>query len=308
VRGEQNPAYRQPSGMYMSKIRLNKRRIPTDRWSAVIASPVDISGEIDTDKHGELVIFHGGWGKGIERYGPFLVKLAENGYLPIAIDTRYVYGDRQLPRRGIRQSWRVGDTNPYFSEADRAGNRWKYRKPTVLLEILRALDLEEEPRKLVGHSEGGRVQALVARATPNQTTGLYLVNSAGTGDSSGGANRMIQANRNSIREMRASDDGTLVAVMSALGSVAHTASHLNRFWHEKTMLQEADTWAELDKLEGIVDVTVFHALYDELVSFDVCAVQARSRPWVDFIPTAGSHRNIYDRDVQDLIVQAMAKE
>lgn len=289
----------------MTRLKLNEKKIPTDRWSARVVSPVDLSGEINTDRYGELLVFHPGWGKKPERYGSFLVKLAENGFLPLALDTRYAYADRRTPRSRFSQSWTTGDTNPYFPEANQAGNRWKYRRPTVLLEILRALDLEDEPKTIAGHSDGGRISTLAARASAATTNRLIVINGAGTGDSSGGAKRLASSNKNSLSEIVSGEEDILHIATSAASSVAYAASHPNRFLHEKRMLQEADTWSEIDLLQGEVDVLVFHAIDDELISFDDCEARARLRPWADFTPTEGYHRNIYDAPIQDQIIEKM---
>lgn len=138
---------------------------------------------------------HPGWAKSPERHAEFLVRLANNGFLPIGVDTRYAYADRQLAREdAISQLWVVGEDNPHFKDIGVTGNRWQYRRPTVLLEICRRPGIEE--RSYIGHSEGGRIGALSAAARPDIVNKLIVVNGAGTGNSSGGMRRLIKSNVN----------------------------------------------------------------------------------------------------------------
>lgn len=288
----------------MRRNTLNKVVLPTDRWTARAVSPVNISKGVDTAKYGEVLLFHPGWAKSPERHAEFLIRLADNGFLPIGVDTRYAYADRQQPRKSIvMQPKTVGEGNPYFDVKGAAGNRWQYRRPTALLEICKRLGVEE--RSYIGHSDGGRISALAATANPEVVNGLVVVNGAGTGNSSNGVQRLVRSNVNRARELTAGDGSIAETAASALGSVAYAMTHLRRTLAEKHVIQHADTWEVIDDIDADVAVTVFHATNDELISFDDCERNAQQRPSVEFVPTVGGHSNIYKPAVQSLIIRSL---
>ena len=288
----------------MQKNRFHKVILPTDRWSARAISPVNISKEIDTARYGEVVIVHPGWAKSPERHAEFLVRLANNGFLPIGVDTRYAYADRQLTREDIiSQPWVAGKDNPYFKNIGVTGNRWQYRRPTVLLEICRRLGVEE--RSYIGHSDGGRISALSAAAEPDIVNKLIVVNGAGTGNSSGGMRRLIKSNAIRAREIATGDTSFVETTSSAIGSITYAITHPRRTVAEKHVIQKADTWDVIDSFESDIDIAVFHAINDELISFDDCKQSAEQRPNVLFVPTAGGHSNIYKHAIQDLIIASL---
>ncbi|MBP7806926.1 alpha/beta fold hydrolase [Candidatus Saccharibacteria bacterium] len=278
--------------------------LPTDRWSAKVVSPIDISNGVDTDKYGDVVIVHPGWAKAPERHAKLLFRLASEGFLPIGIDTRYAYSDRRLPRRSlVGQQLMVGNENPFFA-ASAEDNRWRYRRPTVLLDICERLGVEQ--RSYVGHSEGGRISTLATVANSDDVSKLVLVNSAGTGSSAGGGKRLAHSNVNRIAELAQSPSQIPEATISALGSTAYALTHLRRTLAEKRIIQLADTWTEIDKLEGAsVVVTILHAESDELISFGDSRDSAASRQWLSFIPTPGGHSNVYETHVHDQIIRSL---
>ncbi len=136
--------------------------LPTDRWSVRAISPIDIRDGVD-DSMGHPVVIHPGWGKAPERHTELMLDLTEAGYLPIGVDTRYGYSNRQLQPatrfRVLTQPYSVGIDNPYFENSDSAANRWQYRRPTSLLHMCERLNIVE--RSYIGHSEGGRVVSLL---------------------------------------------------------------------------------------------------------------------------------------------------
>jgi|GEM_PF-2806411 len=292
----------------MSAPKLNKLSIPTDRWSASVYSPVDIAdgldNGLDVDKYGKVVVLHPGWQKSPKRHAKLLIKLAENGYLPLGVDTRIGHSDRQSPRSGLRRHYMTSTNNPYFPEADRAGNRWKYRRPTVLLDSLDRLNVDK--RFYVGHSMGGLICALASAADPSHTDGLIIVNGACMGDSSGGVARMMKSNGNTIKGILGGANDLGEATVSGLSSTAHTITRPRRFMAEKQLAQQVDAWEEVDKLEGLVDTTVMHARNDELIDFADTADSARLRPWVSFVPTEGGHDNVYQDAIHELIINTLA--
>lgn len=105
--------------------------------------------------------------------------------------------------------------------------------------------------------------------------------------------------------MAAGDTGIVETASSAIGSVAYAITHPRRTVAEKHVIQKADTWDVIDNLESDVDIAVFHAINDELISFDDCKQSAEQRPNVLFVPTAGGHSNIYKHAIQDLIIAAL---
>lgn len=288
----------------MSKYRLHEVILPTDRWSARAVSPVDISEGVDTAKYGEVVLVHPGWAKSPERHAKFLVRLANNGFLPIGVDTRYAYADRQQPRSSvIFQPKTVGKSNPYFKVDGTGDNRGQYRRPTVLLEICRRLGIEK--RSYIGHSDGGRISTLATAAEPEKVNELVVVNGAGTGDSSSGVQRLIRSNTNRVKEMLVDDSSILETTASALGSAAYALTHLRRTIAEKHVIQNTNTWEVIDSLGSNVGVTVLHAISDELISFEDCERKAQQRPNVVFIPTIGGHSNVYEPAIQDLVIASL---
>jgi pimeloyl-ACP methyl ester carboxylesterase len=289
----------------LMKSRLNELTIPTDRWSARLVSPVDLNHGLNTEKYGDVVVVHPGWAKAPERHIDLLTELADNGFLPIGIDTRYAYSDLQRPRKSIvGQPMRVGAENPYFPNASRADNRWTYRRPTALLDICRRLGIEK--RSYVGHSDGGRIVTLAALGEPEKTDKLVIVNAAGTGDSSRGLQRLMDANANRLGSFVSGEDDASIAAKSALGSVTYAVTHPRRTLVEKHVIQSTNTWALLDELHADnVDATVIHARGDEMISFEDSARSASERSWVDFIPTDGGHSNIYETSVRKLIIQTL---
>jgi pimeloyl-ACP methyl ester carboxylesterase len=286
------------------KMRMREVVLPTDRWQARAISPFDVSKGIDTDKYGEVVVVHPGWAKAPERHGRLLVRLADEGFLPIGVDTRYAYSDRRTPRKSLTsQRFRVGNTNPFF-EATPQDNRWRYRRPTVLLDVCERLGVTR--RSYIGHSDGGRIAVIAAVADPSNVNKLIVVNGAGTGDSSGGAKRLTISNANRIGEFVSDVREIPAATASAIGSTVYALTHLRRTLAEKRAIQQADTWGEIDRLEDTeTDVTVLHARNDKLISFNDSARAAEQRQWVDFVPTIGGHSNVYEPAVQVQIIQSL---
>jgi len=280
--------------------------LPTDRWSARIVSPVDIRDGLKSD-HDGVVVVHPGWGKAPERNWTLLERLAREGFLPLGVDTRYGYADRRLPRRGVTsQPYVVGARNPYFELMHASDNRWRYRRPTVLLDICERLGIGK--RSYVGHSEGGRITALAATANPDITNKLIVINGAGTGSSAKGAARLVRSNANRISELARTRNELVEATVSALGSTAYALSHLRRTNRERHEIQATDTWKILDELaQTPVDVTVLHARQDEMISFSDSALRANERNWVDFVPTDGGHSNVYDTAIHSLVIDALKK-
>ncbi|HEY4964711.1 MAG TPA: hypothetical protein VIH90_08545 [Candidatus Saccharimonadales bacterium] len=288
----------------MSGIKLNERVLPTDRWSARIVSPVDISNDIDPVKYGPVVMFHPGWGKSPERYARLLYRMADSGILPIGIDTRYAYSDRQQPRSNIlAQHKTVGTSNPYFKINGKVENRLEYRRSTVALDIQRRLGINGASQ--VGYSEGGRIAAQVAIETKDAPS-LVIINGAGTGDSSHGFRRMARSNLNRITEMLKGNLDVPDLIGSSLGSTVYTLSHLRRTVGEKRVIQKADTWGMLDLFkDSVTSVAVLQATNDELISFEDSESASHSRQWVTFEPTPGTHSNIHNPYVQDLAIRAI---
>lgn len=289
----------------MPRTKLCEVVLPTDRWSARAVSPVNIRNGVDPARYGKVVVLHPGWGKSPERHTDFLVQLAENGFLPVGVDTRYGYGDRSKSQRNkLLQPRVVSGSNPYFAVNGRAENRWLYRRPTVLLNVCEQLGIVE--RSYIGHSEGARVSALAASVTSDVTDKLIIVNGAGTGDSSRGASRLARSNVNNARSLLADSVNLPTAAKSAVGSVFYSVTHPRRTWAEKQVIQANDTWSVVDQLEGTdVGVSVFHARDDELIAFSDSQERASARPWVEFTPTDGTHSNIYEKCVRDLIIQSL---
>lgn len=289
----------------MNLKKLHKLSIPTDRWSARVVSPINISGGLDTAAYGEVVVVHPGWGKSPERYAGLLWHLADKGFLPIGIDTRYAYSDRKTPRsRFLVQPPVVGDSNPYFDTFKRSDNRWEYRRPTVLLDICERIGVGK--RSYVGHSDRGRIAVLATVARPEAVDNLVIVNAAGTGSSANGLARMVKSNRNRLGELFVNPDQLVSSSISAIGSLGYTVTHLRRTIGEHSVIQRTNTWELLDRIKyENVGVTVLHAMGDELVSFDDSELQSRSRQWINFIATSGSHSNVYEPKVQKVISQAL---
>jgi pimeloyl-ACP methyl ester carboxylesterase len=249
-------------------------------------------------------MFHPGWGKAPERYSQFLFRIADCGFLPIGIDTRYAYSDRKQPRANIlAQHWIVGKTNPYHEVNGRAENRWKYRRSTVALDIMQRLNITGASQ--VGHSEGARIATLVTLATPD-TPSLVLINGAGTGDSSRGVRRLVKSNVNRAREMARGNLNVTDLIRSSLGSTAYALTHLRRTVAEKAIIQTPETWDLIDELKDRqTATTVLHAIDDELVSFAGSRDASLSRQWVPFEATPGDHSNIFHPAVQDLAIIAL---
>lgn len=290
--------------------KLHEVVFSTDRRLAPAraVSPVDIRRGIDTKAYGKVVILHPGWGKAPERHAKFLLQLADNGFLPIGVDTRYGYCDQQLlkPPKLI-QPRIVSTTNPYFFVSGHSENRWRYRRPTVLLNICEMLGITE--RAYIGHSEGGRIAALASLAQPEVSERLIIVNGAGTGGSSRGGKRLTISNANNARALFSNRTDLLPAAQSALGSMAYAMTHLRRTWSEKEVIQSTDTWTILDELKGHnMPVHVLHARDDELISFEDSEMRAQQRPWVEFLPTSGNHSNVYEQGVRDLIINTLQKD
>jgi pimeloyl-ACP methyl ester carboxylesterase len=279
--------------------------LPTDRWSARAISPFDITQGINTDKYGEVVLVHPGWAKAPERHRHLLLKLAEHGFLPIGVDTRYAYSDRLSPRKSIvAQPFKVGKSNPFFEGSTTVDNRWRYRRPTVLLDICARLEIQR--RSYVGHSDGGRIGVLAAVANPADVDNLVVINGAGTGSSSSGGRRFAKSNLSRVIELGNNISEIPEATSSAIGSAVYALTHFRRTFAEKQTIQATNTWAELDKLEHAdIGVTVMHAVSDELISFDDSQLAAESRPWVNFTKLDGGHSNVYEPAVHDHIIQAL---
>ena len=289
----------------MPKPRLHEVILPTDRWSARAISPVDIRSSIDNTAYGPTVVLHPGWGKSPERHTTLLTKLADAGFLPIGVDTRYAYADRRSPRRSLsQQPMRVGTVNPYFADGSRNNNRLEYRRPTVLLDICERLGITQ--RSYIGHSEGARIVTLAALANIELTDQLVLVNGAGLGDSSQGVRRLTASNADRLHELAADPSELGQQVVSALGSTLYAGLHLRRTLAEKKIIQSTDTWQLLDQLESTnVAVAVLHAKDDKLVCIETASQLATERPWVRFVPTEGSHSNVYETAVQELIARSL---
>ncbi|HSW37177.1 MAG TPA: alpha/beta hydrolase [Candidatus Saccharimonadales bacterium] len=281
---------------------LYERVLPTDRWSARIVSPVDIRHNIPQD-YDSIAVLVGGWGKAPERYRRLMGRILAEGILALGVDTRWAYSDRRQPRKNlIQQSWRVGSNNPDFDVTSRADNRWLYRQPTTLLDVLDRLEVGE--RSYIGHSKGGSIATLATVARPDEVKKLIVVNGAGTGDSSNGIARLVRSNKNRAKELVHTRADLAEAMLSALGSTVYTMAHLRRTNEERRRdLQKTDTWSNIDKLEfEDVDVTVMHAKEDEMISFADCSERATSRDWVKFIPTEGGHSSIYETTVHNILI------
>ncbi len=275
-----------------------------DRWSARVVSPLDLSDGVDSAIHGHPVIVHPGWGKDPQRHKDLLVDLADAGFCAIGIDTRYAYADRTLAPGQRCHKPIVGVANPYFDDADRSSNRWKYRRPTVTLEVCRRLGIGI--RSYVGHSEGGRISSLSAAAMPELTRSLVLVNAAGTGNSRGGTARLLRSNANRVSAFAQGENGVLSAAGSAVGSVVYASTHIRRTLAEKQVIQSTNTWNIIDRLQpSDTRVSVLHAKNDELIAFVDSQGSAADRPWVTFMPTEGDHSNVYQASVRKLIVQTL---
>lgn len=276
-----------------------------DRWSAKVFSPVDIESGVDPDKYGPAVVVHPGWGKSPQRHARLLIDLANNGFLPLGVDTRYAYADQQRPQPQLwKQPRTVGSRNPYFEAATRSDNQYQYRRPTALLDVCARLGIGL--RSYVGHSDGGRISTLAAVADPSNTDKLVIVNGAGTGDSSNGVRRLGRSNANQIRSLLRGQDDVLERASSALGSTFYATTHLRRTLAEKQVIQQTDTWEHIDHLAGTgIQVTVAHAEGDELIDFEECATGAAQRPWINFVTTEGGHNNVYEAGVRSLIVKTL---
>lgn len=287
------------------KNKLYERVLPTDRWAARVVSPIDIRKTLDEEKDGRVVVVHPGWGKAPERHAELLRKLANNGFLPLGVDTRYAYADQQQPRtRVLTQAISVGVTNPYFKTTNKADNRWQYRRPTVLIDICRRLEIEK--RSYIGHSDGGRIAVLAVVAQPEMIDNLVIVNAAGTGNSSKGGKRLIKSNLNRVKEFAADPDRFTGTASSGFGSVFYAVTHVRRTIAEKKVIQNTDTWNLIDQLQDHpIDITVLHAKDDELISFEDSSSQAATRPEVNFVPLNGGHSNVYEDFVQTSIIEAL---
>ena len=283
---------------------LHKLTMPMDRWSARVVSPLDVSAGVDQAIHGHPVIVHPGWGKDPERHRDLLFDLADAGYCPIGVDTRYAYADRALEPSQKHYRPIVSKSNRHFEDADRNSNRWKYRRPTVTLEICQRLGIGV--RSYIGHSKGGLILALAAVADPESTKSLIVVNGAGTGDSSRGVSRLMRSNANRISEFANGEDGILEATRSAASSVLYASTHLRRTLAEKHFIQTTNTWEILDRLATTdMNITVMHAQNDEMISFEDSQASAKTRPWLHFVPTNGGHSNVYETSIREIILNSL---
>jgi pimeloyl-ACP methyl ester carboxylesterase len=284
----------------------------TDRWSNRAISPLDFHSKVNMAK--PIVIKHPGWGKSPEMHAKLLMELAEAGFMPIGVDTRFGYSNRSEAlgyRLGsnvtniLGQSWSTGKENPFFKAATEEDNRYRLRRPTGLLSLCQTLNIESA--SLVGHSEGGRIISTVAaESSALHIPKLVLVNSAGAGDSSHGLTRMFRSNTQTNYVMNGTVD-LKEGVMSALESGRYAVTHARRFIREKEVIQQTDIWRALDQaaLNGI-DITVMHARDDQLIEYEDAAFHAASRrDYVNFTPTEGGHSNVYALPVRQLIVSSL---
>lgn len=284
--------------------------VPTDRWSVKAVSPVDIRDGIDSST--QPVIIHPGWGKGPEGHTELMDELAKDGFLPIAVDTRYGYADRQDQvqngslslRRVLTQPYRTGTTNPYFPIESRADNRWEYRRPTSLLYLCEQLGIKD--RTYVGHSFGGLIVTLATLGAPELTDQVIIVNGAGSGDSSKGLSRLRDTAIDRLKTVLSEGVGMAKAPYNGLDSITYSLTHLRRTLKEKEVIQSSDLWSLIDQVEPFaIPVSVFHAKKDRLISFKDSARAAEKRPWVDFQATEGDHSNVYGRAVRRLIAKSI---
>ncbi len=297
----------------MSSKSLYEVIIPTDRWHIRAVSPVDIRDERIRDSYSLAVIIHPGWAKSPERHRLLLKELLSIGVLPIGVDTRYGYADRAQRHTGNRrftrllsQSYRVGVSNPYFQVKTSAHNRWLLRRPTALLHLCETLKLG--PRIYIGHSEGARIVSLAASASIDHTKGLIIVNGAGTGDSSNGVRRMVRSNLHGVLGLGRNESSAVDVILSAAGSVFYTITHARRTWHEKKVIQAADTWKLLNELADLkVPISVFHAKSDELISYLDSKENAHGDDRIGFYSTQGNHSNIFDAGVREQIVRQVQR-
>lgn len=289
----------------MAKPKLNEIILPADRWSIKVVSPVDLSHGVNIDRYGEPVVLHPGWAKSPRRYAGLLILLANNGFLPLGVDTRYAYCDRAQPQpKQWRQPRVVGNRNRYFAITTRPDNQYAYRRPTVLLDACEKLELGR--RSYIGHSDGGRITALAATASPETTRKLVIVNGAGLGDSSNGLARLSRSNFTRLKRVVSGEEDVAEYIAGGIESVIYSTTHPRRTLAEKHVIQHTNTWQTLDELRNTaVDVSVLHARGDELISFDNCLAGARQRPWINFTPTDGTHSSIYTPEVHELVAKKL---
>lgn len=271
-------------------------------------SPFELRNGVDEDR-GLPVIVHPGWGKDPKRHARLLVKLADAGFFPIGIDTRYAYSDRSEPWQvPCIQPLIASKDNPYFRVSSRIDNRFTYRRPTAVLDMCVRLGIDK--RAYVGHSDGGRIVSLAAKASPEQVAGLVLVNAAGTGDSSNGLRRLLVSNTGEAQGIfRGDNDEILRSALSACSSVAYGALHLRRTLGEKRMIQGTNLWDTIDVLgEEGVPTSILHARNDALISYKDSYDAALQRPWLNFVSTEGGHGNVYHASVQEMIIKALSHQ
>lgn len=265
----------------------------TSRWSNRAISPLDFKSKSDMAR--EIVFLHPGWYKHPEMLRHIMHALNYRGKMPIALDTRFGYANSQATGSGLLgQKYRIGSENPYYPDATSWDNRYRLRRPTAVLAIAEALDIESA--SLFGHSEGGRIMATVAVAPKRfHIPKLVIANAVGTGDTQG-ISGQIKSNFDSNELFDGESFGLLTeAVPSAFWSTVFAVTHLRRWNREKSVIERADIWPTLDEavLQNGVKTAVLHATGDHVISFADAEVRARKRPHVNFIQTEGGHSNVY---------------
>jgi pimeloyl-ACP methyl ester carboxylesterase len=293
--------------------KLNKVTQPTNRWCNYAYSPLDFNSRSDRAK--PTVALHPGWAVSPKMHAPLLDELADAGFFPVALNTKYGYANQPESRgyylganigRLFTQSYRVGAENIHFPAADSRGeNRYRLRRPTGVVSILQSLGIDIA--SLVGFSDGGRIMTTVAAESASiLVPHLLVVNAAGTGTSEGGLERMARSARQTARD--GSHLTSLTARMRKTAeSVTYTTLHGRRFNEERRVIQSTDLWPALGAVSTTsTEVTVLHAREDQLVDYASSAKVARDYPGVDFVPTDGGHGNFYSPNIRAQIVSLLS--
>ncbi len=293
------------------KKQLNEVIVGTDRWANRAISPLDFKSEVDQTK--PAVVVHPGWGKRPEMLTKLLFALAERGAMPIGVDTRFGYADRgqshgyNLGSRSVqlfKQSYQASNVNPFFKPQSTWENRYRLRRPTGLIALCLGLGFEDAT--LFGHSEGGRVvTTVVAESDVLIVPRLVVANAVGTGDSSKGTRRMLRNNTQNNYVLDGTVDMTQ-GVLSAIESAAYAATHPRRFHREYEVIKQANIWPMLDAVaKRGTDVSVLHAKNDPLIEFASSSEAAASLPAINFIPTEGTHSNVYTNTLTEQIADLL---
>ncbi len=282
---------------------LYEKTLTTDRWPNRAVSPFPFDTPPDNMP---VAIVHPGWGKRPEMHTALINELASIGFRAIGLDTRYGYADRSENTQRRIPYARVGTTNPFFDIEATEQNRYFYRRPTGLLQA--CVDLDIDSCVYIGHSEGVRIglTAALADRQPVQFHQMILVNGVGTGDTSG-PQGMLRANAHAIRTRHQSEASTSEALRSFRDSAIHFATHPRRTKREADVIQGYDAWADIERLDPDTNTTVMNARDDHLINFQVAEAASREHTNVTFIPTDGSHSNIYGAVIRELIISELMK-